>query len=815
METLLQDLRFALRTLARSPGFTAVTVLILALGIGAAAALFSVVDAVLLRPLPYPRPEQVVQLWQLGDEGGQSNFSEANFRDVREQSRSFAALARFSGGVTSVAGGSEPVRAVATAVSGDFFRALGVRPAVGRGFLPEEQREGGAPAAIVSHGYWRRYLGGDTDLSGRTLRFDGRVHAVVGVMPLGFDFPRGTEVWAPSEMEESSPHRTAHNWQVVGRLRDGVSPERAGADVSAVARRLKQEHGDDTWMSDAEVVPLHEQLVGDVRPALLVLLGAAGLLLLIACANVVNLLLARAASRRREIAVRMAIGAGRGRLVQQFLAESLVLALAGGALGTLLASWGVSLLLALEPGNLPRVEEVGVSRGVLAFALGTSLAVALALGLAAALRAGRGAVRDALAEDARGSAGGAASRRARGALVVSQVALSLVLLVGAGLLARSFLRLLAVDPGYRTSGATVMSLSLPYPESDEEKARLLRFHGELAERLRAIPGVRAVGGVNDFPLGGNYSNGTFLILQHPDEVTSFEDFRRLGELPERVGQAEYRVADEGYFRAMGIPLLRGRLFDGRDAPDAPHVAVVSESLARTRWPGEDPLGKLIQFGNMDGDVRPFTIVGVVGDVREQSLDAEPRPTFYGFSRQRVGPSATFHLVMAGGAPRAVVPAARAAVRGLAPEVPPRFRTIEEVFSSNLASRRFSLVLLGVFGAVALLLATAGVYGVISYGVAQRTREFGIRMALGARPGDVRGLVLRQGTALALTGAALGLAAAFAATRLLGSLLYGVGTLDVVTFLAVPALLVAATLLASWLPARRATRVSPMTALRSE
>ncbi|HEV2735574.1 MAG TPA: FtsX-like permease family protein, partial [Longimicrobiaceae bacterium] len=480
------------------------------------------------------------------------------------------------------------------------------------------------------------------------------------------------------------------------------------------------------------------------------------------------------------------------------------------------AAGGGELLLALAPGDLPRLDEVGVSGPVLAFALAVSLGAALVLGLAAAMRASRGDVREAMTQDQRTQAGGAGSRRARGALVVSQVALSLVLLVGAGLLARSFLRLLAVDPGYRTAGAVVMELSLPYPEDDAGKARLVRFHDDLFARLRTIPGVREVGGVNDFPLGGDYSNGSFLILNRPDEVASFEDYQAISDVPERVGYAEYRVASEGYFRAMGIPLVRGRLFGERDTPDAPHAAVISESLARTRWPGQDPIGKLIQFGNMDGDLRAFTVVGVVGDVREQALDSEPKPTFYGFSRQRAGAAATFHVVMAGRVdPATAIPVARAALRELAPDVPPRFRTIEEVFSSNLAARRFSLLLLGAFAAAALLLAVIGIYGVISYTVAQRTREFGIRMALGARPGDVRRLVVREGTTLALGGAALGIAGALAATRLLASLLYGVSTTDAATFLAVPLLLVAATLLASWIPARRATRTDPMAALRAD
>jgi predicted permease len=816
MGRLLQDARYAVRTLLRTPAFTVTAVLTLALGIGATTALFSVVNGVLLRSLPYPRAEQLVQVWQLSDKGSQSSFSDPNFQDIAAQNRSFERLAAYMGGVVPVIGGSEPTRAEATWVTRDFFSVLGVRPIMGRAFLPEEHREGAAPAVLVSYGYWQRYLGGNANFAGKTLTFDDAVYTVVGVMPPGFAFPKGTELWAPRELLPQRPSRTAHGRRVVGRLRDGVSLEQARQDVSAIARRLKAEYGSDTWMSDADVVPLRDQIVGRVRPALLVLLSAAAFLLVIACANVMNLLLARAAARQREFTVRMALGANRWSVARQFLTESLVLALAGGMAGVLLASWGVPALVRLAPDTLPRASEIGVNVPVFAFALAVSVLVAGVLGLLAALRATGDGVRASLAQNQRTQGGGGASQRMRGALVASQVALTLVLLVGAGLLGRSFLRLLAVEPGFRTTNTVTMNLMLPGGRGVEGTVRLAQFHEAMSARLHAIPGVQEVGGVNALPMGGAGANGTFLIVNRPDEVTSFEDWRQISRDTSRTGFADYRVANEGYFRAMAIPLMRGRLFDERDTPDAPHVAVISESLAKTRWPNEDPIGKMVQYGNMDGDLRVFTIVGIVGDVRDRGLDAKPEPTFYGNARQRIGMTSYFTYVMHGTFdPTAAIASARAALRELAPTVPPTFRTMEQVVSSTVADRRFNLILLGVFGGAALLLAVAGIYGVIAYLVAQQTREIGIRLALGAQRNEVLGMVVGRGVRLTVVGLAVGLLAAFWLTRLIGTMLFGIGPADPLTFGGISLLLLGVTALASYIPARRATKVDPMVALRSE
>jgi putative ABC transport system permease protein len=820
MDTLLRELRHAARALWRARGFAGLTALTLALGIGATTAIFSVVHGVLLRALPYREPERIVHLWQVNareqERFPQAQVSEPNFEDWRTQTRSFRAMALVRrGGPTTVTAVGEPVRAVVATVSGAFFDVMGVRPALGRAFAPEELRQGAAPTVVVSDGFWRRQLDADRGALGRTVLVGDAPLVVVGVMPPEFDYPAGAELWTPREVEAPNPYRTGHNWQVVARLADGVSADEAQRDLSAVSRRLKQQYGTETMMVDASVVPLREQLVGKVRPRLLILLGASAFLLLIACASVMNLLLARATERRRELALRLALGAGRVRVVRQFLVESLVLSLAGAALGVALAAAGVRLLLALEPGRLPRVGEVGLDAAVLGYALGISVLTALGLGLLTAVRGTRGDIRESLAQSQRSQAGAGGSDRTRASLVVAQVALSVVLLAGAGLLGRSFLRLVSVNPGYRTERAVVVDVALPRPDAPDAGARLAARHDAMLGRLGEIPGVTNAGAVNQFPLGTGYSDGAFLILSSLDEKIAMEDFMRLMQDRERTGTADFRVASGGYFAAMGIPLVRGRLFDDRDGPGAPHVAVISEALARSRWPSQDPIGKIIQFGGMDGDLTPFTIVGVVGDVRERGLDADPRPMFYAHYRQRTRQIASMSYVLRGPAdPGTVAAAARAAVRALAPDVPPRVRTIETVVAESIADRRFTLVLLGVFGAAALLLAMLGIYSVTSYLVAQRQAEIGVRLALGARREDVLRLVVGHGALLTGAGVVIGVVASVGLTRLLGGLLYGVGATDPVTFGAAVAALAGVALLASWLPARRAARLDPMRVLRN-
>lgn len=817
MDHLAQDLRYALRRLRRAPGYTAVVVLTLGLGIGATTTLFSVVNGVLLRPLPYPEADRIVRVFEVGTEGTRaSQMSDPNFADLSRQSRSLEALAQFQTTVVSVSGGTEPARVTAAQVSRELLRVMGVQPVLGRSFLAEEQRQGAAPAALVSYGYWRRYLGGDPHLSAHALRSGENVLSVVGVMPPRFDFPEGADIWFPRELEALSTSRTALNKKAVGRLVAGVSVERAQRDLSDVARRLKAEHGEGTWMADVEVVPLREDLVGPTRLPLLLLLGASGFLLLIAWTNVLNLVLARVASRRRELGVRIALGVGRARLVQQSLTESLLLSLLGGACALLVARWGLDLLVTLDAGSLPRLEEVRIDGAVLFFALALSVAVAVGLALLSAWRATGDGVRASFALGERSEAG-TGTARLRGILVVSQVALTLVLLVGTGLLLRSFQRVLGVAPGYRTQGAVVLNCYLPYPDTDERARDQRHFHERLISRLVALPGVAEVGGIDSLPLRSRGAGGTFLRLNRPDEVTDWESFEAVRLIPGRAGYAGYRRVLPGYFRAMEVPLLRGRLFDERDHREAPHVAVVSASLAETAWPDEDPIGRLVQFGNMDGDLSPFTVVGVVGDTRAGSLEAEPRPTVYANAWQRpralAGPF-DIVLVTESGA-EAQITAVRRLVHDLDPQLAPRIQALEGIYSDSLAGRRFQLLLLGVFGATALLLALVGVYGVISFHVAQRTQEMGVRIALGASSESVVRLVVRQGLLLAALGVGLGLAGALALTRLMRGLLYGVTATDPFTFLAVPLVLLVAAMTACFLPALHAARVDPVAALRAE
>jgi putative ABC transport system permease protein len=816
MDSLLRDLRYVWRALTRAPGFFIVTVATLGLGIGATTAIFSVVNGVLLRRLPYPQPDRIVQVWQVGQSGNDFNFSEPNFIDVRAESRALGPFAEFTdNGTVSVATATDALRAHAASVSRDFFTILGVQPMLGRTFVPEETREGGAPAVIVSSAFWHRALEASPAALGTTLKFDDRSFRVVGVMPPTVDFPAGVDLWVPRELSAPSTFRTAHNWQVLARLRDGVTLAQARRETSAIAKTLKQQYGDETWMIDADVVPLREQLVGNVRPALVLLLAASACLLLIGCANVVNLLVARMAARQGELALRLALGAGRGRLVRQFLTESLVLSLCGGVLGVIIGAAGVKVLLALEPGRLPRIGEVGVHWPVLAFALAVSVTCALALGLLSAWRATRGDIRETLAQSQRTQAGAGAGHRVSSSLVVAQVALTLILLVGAGLLGRSFERLLSVDPGFRADSAIVMDVDFSSSGDSTALRQMVQLYDELTRRFAALPGVSRVGGANFFPLaGGGYGDGVFLILSRPDEKIDFAQLPQLAKDPHRSGQANFRVASEGFFGALHIPLVSSRLFDDRDSPTAPAAAVISASLAKKQWPNESPLGKIIQFGNMDGDLRPFTIVGVVGDVREASLAQEPQPTFYAYYRQRPRRADSFYFVLEGTTPSAtVISSVRRVVRDLRPDIPPRFRTMETVLADSLADRRFTLLLIGAFGAAALLLATLGEYSVISFLVTQRRREIGVRVALGARSEDVLRLVLRQGATLALVGNLIGAAAALGLTRLIAGLLYGVSATDPTSFVAVMLLLTVVALLASFIPARRASKVDPMTVLR--
>jgi putative ABC transport system permease protein len=664
---------------------------------------------------------------------------------------------------------------------------------------------------LVSHAFALRALGSVDAALGRALTVVGESFVVTGVLPPSFDFPADADFWVPREVQPRNPSRTSHNLQAVGRLADGVTLERARTEVSGIARALKREHGRETRMDDAQLVPVHEQMVGNTRRTIMVLMAGSIVLLLIACANVVNLLIARMAGRHTEMALRVALGAGRARLVQQCLAESLMLAAGAAAFGVLVAHAGVRLLLLLQPNNLPRLDEVRVDGLVLTFAMALAVIAAVTMGVLAAWRAGRGDIRESLAHSQRTQAGSVSSERTRRFLVVAQVAMAVVLLVAAGLFGRSFARLLRVDMGFPLESQVIVDLRSP-----ATGAQRVTLYDDMLLRFRSLPGVREAGAINALPLGRGFApNGGFLVLRTLTEAPTREEQDLLKQDTSRTGSASFRVASPRYFEAMGIPLLRGRTFEDRDVAAAPHVAVISQSLATARWPNEDPIGKIVQFGNMDGDRTPFTVVGVVGDVRESSLAAAPAPTFYVTYRQRPVQAWGLNFVLAvRGDPTPIINPARQVVRELSPDAAPRVRTLTSIVSGSVADRRFVLTLSGVFGGAALLLATLGIYSVVSYLVAQREREMSIRIALGASSRTILAMVLRQGAMLTGLGIGVGAVIAVAATKSIESMLYSVDARDPVTFVGVVGLLALVALGATWIPARRAARAQPSDVMRS-
>ena len=826
LDSLIKDIRYGFRSLAKRPGFTAIAVLTLALGIGSSTAIFSVVDGVLLRPLPYPDADRLVQLREVNEKGGRMAFAEPNFADVRSRNHTLEGVAQYSGDLTTITGATEPVRAVTMVVSADFFPVLGVKPVLGRRFSPEESKPGGAAVVVVSYGFWQRFLGSRSDLSTARLRLMDQSFNVVGVMPAGFDFPRNAEVWVPRELFPAEVSRSAHNWSVIAKLRPEVTAEQARADVSTIGQQLRQEFGKDLNSIDFTAIPQQEYMVGRVRSPLVMIFVAVGFLLAVACANVANLLLAQATTRQKDFAVKMALGATRVRLARQFITENLLLVLTAGALGVVLSFWGVDLLLSLNRESLPHVNEIGVNARVVIFTLGLSLLIAVVLGVVPLFRLSTKDLDASLREAGKGTHG-YAGQRLRGVLVVGQMALTLILLVGAGLLGKSFYHLLQVDPGFRTESAVAMELSLPNPKIDEERykqfmelyKRLMEqgiapesniklspeeerqrlFQAQLLERLSATPGVNAVGSISNLPLSGGGPDGTFLINNNPS----------------RQGEADYRQATSGYFEAMRIPVLRGRNFNSGDTPTSPNVAVVSASLVKKYWPNEDPIGKTIQFGNMDGDLRLLNVVGVVGDVHDYGIDQPTVPIVYANALQRLPSSSYTVVARAQVEPSALVPAMREVVRNLDSQLPLKFQTLDQVFSSSLDRQRFSLVIFSVFGITALLLAAMGIYGVTTYVVAQRTQEIGIRIALGAQMLDVLRLILSKSMSLVLIGTVVGLIGSYAATRVMASMLFGVTPTDLAIFIGVPLLLLLVALVACLVPARRATTVDPLVALRYE
>ncbi len=819
VQSVVQDVRVGIRQFRKSPAFSLAAALTLALGIGATTALFSVVNGVLLKSLPFPEPDRLVQLTGLNAAGNVlHNFADPTFDAIAARNRSLSAVAEMNSYAVTISNDGEALRLPASWVTKQYFDVLGVKPAAGRFFVAEEQQEGAPKAAVISYSLWQRLFNGTNRALGAKLANGSSTITVVGVLPKGLEYPAQTDVFLPRETEKKLPSYTAGNWKLLARIKPGVTLDQSRHDLSAVLRGLKAQVGDATITVDGSVVRLQDQIVGSIRPILLLLFGASAVLLLIACTNVVNLLVARMAARESELAVRIALGAGRGRLVQQLLVEAALLSALGCVGGLALAFGGVRLLLALRPASIPRVSELGVDGGVMSFAIAVSILAAIVLGLVAAWRGMRGDLRAALSQSQRSQGGGSASYGMRSALVVVQLSMTVVLMVATGVLGRSFMRLMTTDAGFRTHGVALATLvyessGFDFKSDDEKIARNDQLVDDAIALARGAPGVIAVGGVSTPPLTGGGADGTYLVLESATEKLQMSDMERLFKDKSRTGDAYYRTATGDYFRAMGIPIVSGRVFDDRDRRTSPHVAVINASLAKSQWPNQSAIGKVIEFGNMDGDMTPMTVIGVVGDVHDGGPATDATPMVYGSYRQRPGNGSQFSIVMLTSNPAAALTSMRRELRRARPDVPARFTTMDDAVAASVTTQRFMLTLVGVFGLVALLLAALGVYSVISYLVAQRGREISIRVALGARAGDIVRLVIRQGVTLAVIGAIVGVIGALAATRLLTHMLYAISASDPIAFGGVVVLLAIVAVAASYIPARRAARIEPMDVLR--
>ncbi|HEX8500049.1 MAG TPA: ABC transporter permease [Pyrinomonadaceae bacterium] len=807
LESILRDARFGARSLLKNKGFTAVAVLTLALGIGANAAIFAVIDAVLLRPLPYPESGRLVKLYARDAQGEDFSISPADFLEGYKGVDAFEHLAAYRETSFNMASQDRPERVSGVVVSPEFFNVLGVAPRHGRPVTPALDAPGGPRVVVLGHALWQKRFGGDVGVLGRSIDLDGEPRTVVGVMPEGFQFPAGAELWASSRYavpehplrptQDPTTRRDTQYFNVVGRLRPGTGLEQARAESNAVAARFKQQYGEAEEVVSAVVVSLHEDVVGETRSALLLLVGAVAILLLIACANVANILLARGATRQKEIALRLALGAGRVRLVRQFLTESLLLALAGGGLGVLLALWGLAPLKALVPGEVLGGAPLGLDARVLGFTALVSLVSALVFGLFPALNLADQDLNGVLKEGGRSGSGGARSNRARRVLVVSEIALAAVLLTGAGLLIRSLERLLDVSPGFDPERVLTAQLTLPqarYPE----KAQRAAFAGRVLEELAGSPEVESAAVVSRIPM--NFGRST----------RSVEVQGQAPQNPSAEVTPDYITASPGYFRSMSIPVLAGRDFDARDVAGAQRVVVVNEATARHFWPGEDALGKLIK---LDDDWSQ--VVGVVGNVRQISLAAKAPPTVYVPYAQDPWPFMSV-VVRAKSSPAGAAPTLLGVVGRVDRDVPLYgVRPMGEVLQRSVSARRWRTLLLSLFAFTALGLACLGIYGVTAYSVTQRTHEIGVRMTLGAQKRDVLLMVVLQGLKLAVVGVAVGLLAALALSRLATSMLYGVEAADPLTLAAVSAILIGVTAAACLIPARRAANVDPLVALKYE
>lgn len=801
MQTLWQDIRFSLRLLAKSLSFTLIAIFTLALGIGANTAIFSVVNAALLRPLPYKQAEQLVLVYTKTNKVARDSTAWPDLRDWQAQSRSFAALAAYVPQSVNLTGRTEPGRLVGGFVSADFFKLLGVEAAQGRAFLKGEDEKGAAPVAILSYALWRDRFGADPKLLGQTLTLNNQLFTVVGVTPEGFRAPYSdVEVWLPIQYHPSfSSDRKMANLDVFGRLNPGVTRAQAQTEMETIAARLAQQYPETNKDRSVNITDLQALLVEGLKRSLLVLFGVVVCVLLIACANVANLMLSRVIARQQEFALRAALGASRLQLVRQLLTESLLLSLMGGGLGLLLGVWGMDALAASSAANLPPLVEVKLDWVVFGFTLGATILTSLIFGLLPALRFSRLDLNDALKDGSRTAGAGRGSQRLRGALVVTQMALALVLMVGAGLMMRSFLNLRGVEPGFDARNVLTLEYRIPrnkYPEPEQQ----WRFHEQVVARVHALPGVEAAAAVGAIPHSGNFGGSGFTL---PDRATP-----PAGQEP----RAQTNRVDAHYFRTLRIPVLQGRVFTEQDQLKTAPVIVVNQTLVRRYWPNENPLGKQVRL--LSPDVTA-SVIGVVGDVRHYSLDEPDLPQIYVAYAQQPHIFASL-AVRTAGDPLSLANAVREAIWSVDKEQPVwKIRTLEWLLQRSLGPQRFLLQLLGTFSLLALLLASVGIYGVLSYAVTQRTREIGIRAALGATGADILRLVLKQGVKLSLLGLSLGLLAALFLTRLMKGMLFGVHTTDPLTFAGIALLLALVALAACWIPARRAAKVDPLVALRCE
>ena len=807
MNSIIKDVRFALRGLLKHPGFMAIAVVTLALGIGASTAIFTVVNAALLRGLPYKSPDRLYHLWEKTpkEEFSKREFSYPDYQDY-QQNNVFEGLGAYTGGRVLLSGMGEPDSIPGPRVSANFFSVLGVDPILGRTFQTGEDQPGAAKTTVLTYGLWQRRFGGDPSVLGTALTINGESYTVIGVLPASFQFAlRPADLFLPYQPTQNQlTRRFMHGTNLIGRLKPGVDATQAQSELTMIASRIEQQFNDSHAGTKARLVPLQEEVVGTVRPILLVLLGAVGFVLLIACANVASLLLTRSLARQKEVAIRSALGASRWRVMRQLLTESMLLSLFGGAAGLLIAYWGVPALVAVLPQNqlnaMPFLKTLTLDTGILTFSLLLSLLTGLIFGLAPALQSSRMDLNEALKEGGRATSIGAGNRL-RSAMVVTEIALAVVLLVGAGLMMKSLLRLLQTNIGFNTENLLTMAVVLP-PEKYQEDNQRLSFNQQVQERVQALPGVAGAGTVDILPV--NAGNTTRFFIDG-DPVPQ----------PGKETEANIRVVSDSYFQTLGVPLLAGRTFDQRDAADKPGVVIIGKTIADRMFGGRDPVGMRIRYSSIQGD--PDLIVGVVGDVKITGLDEAVRPVLYYPFRQS---SSTFANLVArtDTDPNALAAAIRNEIRTLEPDAAIlAVRTMDEVIAQTPASfmRRFPALLISIFAGVALLLASIGIYGVVSYSVSQQTHYIGVRMALGASPADILKMVLRQGLFLAILGVGIGVGAALGLMRLLSTLLYQVSATDVSTFAIVAGTLFVVALLACFLPARRATKVDPLVALRYE